>query len=157
MGNPSANNGKLTVNMSKDTKFTSDNQPAKRNGRGKSDRTKILEAMTRLSKTEEGFFDLLVERAFNPDDAFAFRELLGRIAPLTKATSPKVEFDFTKDAEPHLQAAEVLDAAASGVIPPDIALIFINAVKAAVDIEMSTDLKDRIKRIEEALGIDIDA
>ena len=51
---------------SNSTTFGKGKQPSKR--RGKSERTKILEAMSRAGKTEEGFYDELVARAENPDD-----------------------------------------------------------------------------------------
>ena len=40
------------------TTFDKDKQPAK--GRGRSERTKILDAMKETNKTEEGFYQLLV-------------------------------------------------------------------------------------------------
>ena len=136
--------------MSKEeTQFSKDNQPK---GRGKSERTKILEAMKRAGKTEDGFYDLLMEKAFNPEDNFTFKELLNRISPIPKAVNPIVEFDFPKKAKPHVQAAFVLDAIANGVIPSDIGNMFVQSIKAMIDIEEYTDLKDRIEKLEKALA-----
>lgn len=132
------------------TTFSKDKQP--KNGRGKSERTKILEAMKRAGQTEDGFYDLLMEKAFNPEDNFTFKELLTRISPIPKAVAPIVQFDFPKDSKPHIQAAFVLDAVANGVIPSDIGNMFVQSIKAMIDIEEYTDLKERIEKLEKVLA-----
>jgi len=81
------------------TSFSKDKQPPK--GRGKSERTKILDAMKRQAKTEDGFYDELIIRAFNPDDNFTFKEVLARMSPIPKAVSPVYKFDLPKGAKPH--------------------------------------------------------
>ena len=136
------------------TKFSKENQPkAKRRGRCKSERTKILEAMERQGETEEGFYDLLVERAKKPEDNFTFKELLMRLSPLPKAVAPLVEFDFPQDSKPHIQAAYVLAAVSSGIIPSDIGNVFVQSIKSMIDIEAYTALTARIAAIEESLGV----
>tara|TARA_R110000803_G_scaffold166271_1_gene229616 strand:+ start:216 stop:644 length:429 start_codon:yes stop_codon:yes gene_type:complete len=131
------------------TSFTKANQPK---GRGKSERTKILEAMVRFGKTEEGFYDLLMEKAFNPEDNFTFKELLNRLSPIPKAVSPLYKFDLPKDSKPHEKADYILTAIADGEIPGDIGNICIQAIKAMIDIEEYTDLKERIIKLEETLN-----
>ncbi len=133
------------------TSFSKDKQPTKRKPRGKSERTKILDAMKRMGRTETGFYNELITRAFNPDDNFTFKEVLSRISPIPKAVSPMVEFTFPKDAKPHTQAAFVLDAVATGRIPSDIGNMFIQSIKSMIDIEEYTDLKDRIEKLESLL------
>jgi hypothetical protein len=132
------------------TTFGKETQPSK--GRGKSERTKILEAMKRQSKTEDGFYDELISRAFNPDDNFTFKELLNRMSPIPKAVNPLYNFDLPKNAKPHEKASFILDAIATGIIPSDVGNHCIQAIKAMIDIEEYTDLKDRIERIEAALN-----
>lgn len=132
------------------TSFNKDNQPKK--GRGKSERTKILDSFKRLSRTENEFYDLLTEKAFNPEDNFTFKELLVRMSPIPKAVAPIVKFDFPKKAKPHIQAAFVLDAVASGDLPSDIGNMFVQSIKAMIDIEEYTDLKERIEKLEAALN-----
>jgi len=134
------------------TSFDKGTQPKERKGRGKSERTKILEAMKRQSKTEEGFYDELITRAFNPDDNFTFKELLNRMSPVAKAVNPLYNFDLPKNSKPHEKAAFVLDAIATGIIPSDVGNICIQAIKAMIDIEEYTDLKDRIEKLEKALA-----
>ena len=132
------------------TSFSKKTQPSK--GRGKSERTKILDAMKRQAKTEDGFYDELVTRAFNPEDNFTFKEILARMSPIPKAVSPVYKFDLPKDAKPHVKADYVLTAISSGELPSDIGNICIQAIKAMIDIEEYTDLKERIEKIEVALN-----
>jgi hypothetical protein len=134
-------------------KFSSKNQPEGRKKRGKSERTKILDAMKRAGSSEEAFYDLLVKRALNPDDAFGMGELLKRIAPMPKATMPLVEFEFDEKAKPIDQAAQIMKASAEGLIPPDVANIFVSSVASMLKIEEITELQKRIESIEEQLGL----
>lgn len=141
--------------MSSKGKFTSDNQPSpERRGRGKSERTKILEALKRKGVTEDGFYDVLLGRALDPDDNFALKEVLARFSPLKKAVLPSVEFEFNKDGTPAEQVSQILDAVSDGKVAPDVGAMIINAVKHAVDIEANTELKQRIEEIEKKLGVE---
>lgn len=133
------------------TTFGKNKQPSK--GRGKSERTKILEAMKREKKTENGFYDLLIQKAFNVDDNFTFNELLKRISPIAKSVAPMIKFDFPKSAKPHEQASAVMIAVANGEIPPDIGALFVSSIKSMIEIEEYTDLKERIEAIEKSLGV----
>ena len=108
--------------------------------------------MVRFGETEEGFYDLLMQKAFNPDDNFTFKELLNRLSPIAKAVSPLYKFDLPKDSKPHEKADYILTAIADGEIPGDIGNICIQAIKAMIDIEEYTDLKERIIKLEETLN-----
>ena len=121
-------------------------------GRGKSERTKILEAMARVGQTEDGFYELLATKAADPKDNFTFNELLKRLSPTSKAVAPTVKFNFPDKAKPHEQASAVMLAVADGLIPPDIGSMFIGSIKSMIDIEEYTDLKDRIEKLEDALN-----
>ena len=137
--------------------FSKDNQPVNRPGKGKTERTKILEAMERAGKTEEGFYDLLVKEAANKKsvkNAFVFKELLLRLSPIPKQVHELVNFTFPKNAKPHEQAEAVLGAIANGIIPSDIGNMFIQSIKSMIDIEEYTSLKNRIEEIERSLGVD---
>lgn len=132
--------------------FTEENQPSTRKGRGKSEKTKFFEALGRKGKTEEDFYDLVIERAFDPDDNFAFKEALARLCPLTKSVAPFIEFDFPEDAPPHIQASAVMKGIADGLVPPDLGGQFIQSIKAMIDIEEYTVIKERIEKLEKALN-----
>ena len=133
------------------TSFNASKQPKKRKPRGKDKRTLILDELKREGKTEQGFYDLLVRRSFDLDDNFAFKELLTRLSPVPKSVAPLVEFEFPKKGKPHIQAACVLEAVSNGILPSDIGSMFIQSIKAMIDIEEYTDLKERIERLEKAL------
>ncbi len=132
------------------TSFDKERQPRKR--RGPSERTKIMAAMERKSKDEEGFYDLLVQRAFNPEDNFAFKELLTRLYPIPKQTMPMIEFEFNEEADPHVQASQIMKAASSGHIPPDVAGAFISSIASMLKIEEITKIKDEIEEIKRLMG-----
>lgn len=135
------------------TSFSSTNQP--KNRKGKTERTKILEALKRAAKTEDEFYDLLVDKAFNKDDINGFSEMLKRISPVPKQVAPEVEFEFPQNAKPHEQASAVMHAISSGQIPADIGATFIHAIKNSVEIEESTELKDRISALEKLLNVSV--
>ena len=132
------------------TTFSKTKQPPK--GRGKSERTKILEAMARAGHTEDGFYDLLMVKAFDPEDNFTFKELLNRMSPVAKAVSPTIKFHLPLNTPPHKKAEYVLNGIAKGDIPPDVGAICIQAIKAMIDIAEYTDLKDRIEKLEKLLN-----
>ncbi len=134
-------------------KFSSENQPKVRKGRGKSKVNLIKEAMKRGEKTEDEFYDLLIEQAFSGTDALAFSEVLKRLYPLERSTMPMVDFEFDANAKPHEQAAQVMAAVACGSIPADIAQVFVSSISSMMKIEEITDISQRLDEIEKALSI----
>lgn len=128
------------------TSFNKDNQPKK--GRGKSERTKILEAMERAGQTEEGFYDLLMEKAFNPEDNFTFKELLNRISPIPKAVAPLIKFDFDTGLSLEGQANQILSAMSKSEIPPDIGNSIIDGIYKIIKVKEVTDIDERLKKME---------
>ena len=130
--------------------FTSDRQPASR--RGKSERTKIIESLERNASSEDAFYDSLILRALDKDDTMAYKEVLQRLAPLRKAVMPEIEFDLTEAGTPLEKSIEILDAVSKGVLPPDVGIGLINAIRNVLDIEANTELKDRIEKMEDALN-----
>ena len=129
------------------TSFTKDNQPK---GRGKSERTKILESFDRLSKTENEFYDLLTVKAFDPEDNFSFKELLVRMSPVPKAVNPLYEFTFDIEGSPHKQALQIIDAISDGKLPSDVGNIIITSISSMLNIQEKTDFEERLKAIEDA-------
>lgn len=132
------------------TKETRKKMPA----RGKSERTKILDAMKRAGETEDGFYDLLMTRAFNTDDNFTFKELLNRMSPIPKAVAPLYEFKFDEKADQHVQAKQVLKAMSDGKIPSDIGAMFINGIQSMIKIQEVTDIDERLKLMEDRVDED---
>jgi len=139
------------ANSNPENKFGKDKQP--KNRRGKAERTKILEAMKRQSRTEDSFYDYLVTRAFNPEDTFGAPELLKRLYPIPKATLPLVEFEFDENAIPAVQASQIMKASSMGKIAPDVANTFISSIASMLKIEEVTEIKKEIEQIKEKLGL----
>lgn len=135
---------------SKSTQFSSDNQPQKRKGRGKSERTKILESFKRMSKTEEDFYDLLAEKAFNPEDSFSYKELLNRLSPMPKATAPCIEFELDEKGSISQKAEQIIAGISKGEIPPDIGNQLIVSMSALMNIKEKTEFEERLKALESA-------
>ncbi len=147
------------------TSFSSEYRP--RQGRGKSFKTKMLDAVRReallgvddtdmdLQEVESRFISHLTKRALDVDDkdsSFLLKEIIGRCFSPLKATLPTVEFEFDANASPSEQVTQLMDAASKGEISPDIAISFVHAVKAAVEIEEFTDLKERIEKLEQLVS-----
>lgn len=132
--------------------YSKDNQPKKRKSRGEGEKTKILNALKRNGIDEDGFYDLVVERAINGDDNFALDSVMKRIAPIRKSVMPSVEFEFNKKGTPAEQVGQILDAISDSSVPPDVGNMIIGSIKNAVEIEANTDLKARIEAIESKLN-----
>ena len=103
--------------------------------------------MERQAKTEDGFYDLLIKRAFNPEDTFGMGEVLKRIAPIPKATFPNVEFELTAKT-PSEQSAQIMKAVSDGKIAPDVGSMLITSMASMLKIKEVTELEDRIKHLE---------
>lgn len=139
-----------------------DNLPA----RGRSNRTLILEVLrerghleltdkSTKEDAEKAFFHNVATTAFNLEDqnrGMCLKLLADKGWASVKPSSEMINFNFDEDALPHIQAAQVMKAAAEGRIPPDIANTFIQSIKAMIDIEEYTDLKTRIENLEKVLA-----
>ncbi len=139
--------------MSNKGQFTSDKQPKKRKVRGKSERSKWVEALKRNNHSEDDFYDAVVIEAMLEKSPMALNEILKRVSPITKAVAPMIEFKLTADL-PHEKASQILDGISQGQIPPDIGSMLITSIKSTVDIEEFTDLRGRIEELERKLGIE---
>lgn len=135
-------------------------------GRGRSNKTIILEAMREASliglkesstkeQSETAFFKHVAKSAFNPEDpncGMCLKLLADKGWASVKPSSEMVGFEFDEKAKPYIQATQVMAAAAKGLIPPDIANTFIQSIKSMLDIEEVTLLKERIEKLEAALN-----
>ena len=146
-------------------KFTADNQPSKKGG--KSFKYKLMEVIKRdallgakktntTEEAEELFLSHWAGRAFNPEDkdnAILLKELANKSYSSLKSTMPLVNFEFTVKATASEQANEIIKAASKGIIPPDVAQIFITSLASMMKIEEVTEIANRLTEIEKALGI----
>jgi len=156
--------------------FTSENQPdPEKKKRGKAKKTLMLDAIrAQVEGGEEEFLKRVVEYSIGhnghpaieaTEEADAVDEILpspphpkllalvlNRIEPPLKATMPLIDFEFDISAEPHQQAAQVIDAVSKGDISPDIGHMFVSSIKSMIEIHEFTELKSRIEKIEEILS-----
>lgn len=151
------------MSKTKTTLKKGDNLPP----RGRAKKTLILEAIKAASlmdttpestqeETEKAFFTHIAKQAANPESEnsnMCLKLLADKGWASIKPTMEYVEFTFDEEAKPHVQAAQVMKAASSGQIPPDVAQSFIGSIAAMLKIEEVTELKDRLSEIEKALGI----
>ena len=147
---------------SKTTLKPGDNLPA----RGRGNKQLILEMLRekghlKLKKSsskdesEKAFFNEIATAAFNiedPNRGMCLSLLANKGWANLKPSNETVNFEFDKELLPHQQAAQVMDAASNGYLPPDIANTFIQSIKAMIDIEEYTNLKERIEKLEAALN-----
>lgn len=101
------------------------------------------------------FIKYLAKRAFDPKDPNADKllgELLSRAYAPLKPTMQTVDFEFNENATPTEQVNQIMGAASRGELPPDVAVAFANAIKAAVDVEAITELKQRLEKLEIGLN-----
>lgn len=133
------------------TSFDSSNQPAERAGRGQSFKTKLIESLKRKGITEEGFIDMLVDRAI-ADGGVYLQELLKRYNPVPKQTHEAITIEgWPKNGTPAEKANKVLDCITDGTIPPDVGSILIEAISKSLGIEEITELARRLEAIEKLL------
>ncbi len=107
--------------------------------------------MKRQSKTEDGFYDELIIRAFNPEDNFTFKEVLSRLSPIPKAVAPLVQFDFDPNTDLHKQSGQILKAVSDGELPPDLGGSIISGISSMVKIQEVTDIDKRLKEMEQQI------
>ena len=135
--------------------------------RGKSNKTRILEAL-RLESFENlsqdstkddcevAFFRHIIRRAKlgdgDKDSGMLLKFLGDKGWSSMKPTLGNVEFEFDETAEPHIQASQVMAAAAKGDIAPDIAQIFVASIANMLKIDEITQIKDRLEKLEEMLN-----
>jgi hypothetical protein len=131
--------------------------------RGRAKKTLILEAIRDASlmdttpdstqeQVEKAFFTHIAKQAASPASenfGMCLKLLADKGWSSIKPTMEHVEFSFNESAKPHEQAAQVMKAAASGQIPPDVAQSFITSIASMLKITEVTELEDRIKALED--------
>lgn len=127
--------------------FDSENQPETKTPRGKSFKTKLIESLERQGMTENGFIDILVERAISDGGVF-LAELLKRYNPAPKSTLPPITFNFKKEWTPLQKADAIMDAMSVGDIPPDVGVMIIEGINKLLGIEETTELAKRLEALE---------
>lgn len=151
----------MTANKTTLTPETAKDMPP----RGKGFKAKLLDAIRKQSmleleegatreQAEEAFMNHLATRAFDKDgDSILLRELINKSYPSLKSALPEYKFLLPNDATtPAMKAEAVFKAVADGHIPPDVGNLLIQAAKGMIDIEVGTELKERIEKLEVMLS-----
>lgn len=143
--------------------FTESNQPK---GRGRSFKNKLIdtirdEALLSLKRVdasddevERAFLSHLAKRAFNSDDASSsalLKELISKSYPSLKSALPEYEITLGEGLTPAQKANAIFDAVTSGGIPADVGQLLIQSAKACMEIEIGSDLIDRLEQLETTL------
>lgn len=136
-------------------------------GRGRSNKTKILEAIRKESfeslaegatndECEVAFFRHIVRRiqcgVGDKDSGMLLKFLGDKAWSSMKPTLGNVEFDFDPDSEPHEQASQVMAAAAKGEIAPDVAQMFVASIANMLKINEITEIKERLEALEQMIS-----
>ncbi len=135
--------------------------------RGKAFKTLLLDAIregcmleadhnSTKEDLERLYISHVAERAFDISDnnsTTLLKELLNKSYPGLKAALPEINFDLPEAATPLQKAEAILLAVSKGEIPPDVGVMLIQASKHVIDIEATTELKDRLTAIEKELGL----
>lgn len=154
--------------MSKESnQFGNRPQPLSKNKEGsRNKRTLMLEALHREVVDEFGdtfeskeaaelaFVQKLVRRAQDAKDKASLmfsKEILDRLCPTDKATLPVYTFELGEEGSPSERIAAVALAVSRGEIPPDVGNIMVNMISAGVKVEETTELMERISRLEQML------
>ncbi|AMM14231.1 hypothetical protein AX768_09125 [Burkholderia sp. PAMC 28687] len=133
------------------TQFSKDRQPTKR--RGKDTRTKILDAIKKETKlTEDLFYREVSKRAITNNDVVMMKELLMRVAPVSKPVAPDVRFDFPESGSPVEQVDAIMKAVSEGKVPADVGQMLVNMIRAKLDVLEISELADRLAAIEKQLA-----
>lgn len=146
------------------TKETRESMPP----RGRNKRTLILEALRERAfkgleadstseEAERVWFGHLIDTAINNEDkdsSLCLRLVTERGWAALKPVGEQVEFEFDKSASLSDQAAQILDAVANGHLAVDYGKQLVDSIKGLAEIIANTELKDRIKAIEEKLNIE---
>lgn len=143
--------------------FTSDNQPdPSKKKRGPSKKTLFRNALEANGSSEVEFYELMVKEsldALKSPERFIkgfhndmMKEILARLIPPDKTTLPKYEIEGFVDAKTEVDRMDcIINACATGGVPPDIAKIFTDLMRYRMEILEITELRDRLEKIEDSL------
>lgn len=133
--------------------FSADNQPPpeRRKGSGIHGATLVRRALQKAGKSEEALIAHVVERAFDTEDKDScqlLKELMARVTPPLKATVQPVQFDFPESGSHADKLDAILNAVAAGTLSADVAVMVSGIVKTSLDVRETTELVERMERLE---------
>lgn len=137
-------------------RFSADNQPSNRRGK---DRFKLLvEALERRGDSLETFYDKVVEMAMTDRadgaamQSAMIRELLVRCHPIPKQTAPMITFEYPSAGTPVEKIDSIIMGVSNGEIPADIAKQIVDIIKAGIDAQETTEILERLNKLEAMLN-----
>ena len=100
----------------------------------------------------EGAADVVtaILNAAKDGDMQAAKIVLDRLLPPLKATAPPIHIPLVVDQSPLAIARAVIEAAAAGSLPPDIAALLVTAAGTLARVEEVEDLRARLAALEKA-------
>lgn len=121
-------------------------------------RSEMADAIKRgQSKGIEDVTNALFENATGGDNTAAIFYLKNRNRKEwgeRKAIAPTIDFKFDATLPPNEQAAQIMQAAADGKLPSDIAQNYMNMIASTVKIDEMTAMAEKLKEIEKLLGVE---
>lgn len=164
-------------NLKKGNKFSKDNQPERR-GRAKQNRTLLLEALKKVRikeatgrkveeedpdtgeikmvdefvevpLTEEMFIQRAVQMALV--DGSMMRDIMSRLIPYTKPTSPTYCFELT-GSTPSERITEIEDLVANGELPFDAAEAMVKMIRHGAEVFEMSEMVKRLDALEARLN-----
>lgn len=164
-------------NLKKGNKFSKDNQPERR-GRAKQNRTLLLEALKKVRikeatgrkveeedpdtgeikmvdefvevpLTEEMFIQRAIQMALV--DGSMMRDIMSRLIPYTKPTSPTYCFELT-GSTPSERITEIEDLVANGELPFDAAEAMVKMIRHGAEVFEMSEMVKRLDALEARLN-----
>lgn len=164
-------------NLKKGNRFSKENQPERR-GRAKQNRTLLLEALRKVRikeatgkkveqedpdtgevkmvdefvevpLTEEMFIQRAVQMALV--DGSMMRDIMSRLIPYTKPTSPTYCFELT-GATPSERITEIEDLVAAGELPFDAAESMVKMIRHGAEVFEMSEMVKRLDALEARLN-----
>lgn len=142
-------------------------------GRGLSNKTRILNGIRAAAVMDVGTIDTsgktesqvreLIEEKFwqyiatqatvdEKNGAMLLKAMLDKGWSNMKPVMESQQFDFDPEATQAVQARQILKAASDGMIAPDVAKTYLEAMASLMKVEEITDLKERLEKLEETLN-----
>lgn len=145
------------------TTFSDEVKPTR--GRGKSFLTKLTDVIRDKAMLEVGegaskeeaeraFIEHLSQRAFDASDGQSvqlLKSLIDKSYPPLKSALPKYEFNLPENATASQRSEAIMKAVADGDIPADVGALMVQTAKTCLEIEMGSDLVERLESLERQL------
>ncbi|MBU9639587.1 MULTISPECIES: hypothetical protein [Burkholderia cepacia complex] len=132
--------------------FGPGNQPTPGNTRGKSSKTKILNALKKkMNWSEDDLYEHIVSEAFVNNNKDMIEIVIKTAVPIPKTTLQPVNFQYDRNAAYHEKCEVILEAVAAGQIAPDVGQELIYTIKHIASIHEVTELEKRLNDLEDLL------